>query len=297
MDLSIGYITARGPSLESALVLAGRYAPASDDEGAHERALLRWTGQGFRRLWKGRAIADVWSEPHGGVVAAAGERVFTWDGEPGPTASARITELDGWVSRIDGVGGDLLFAYGASERAPMFCRRAGRWESLPSPGFVLRVHGVDPSLVYAVGARGLIARWTGSQWQQVPSRADGVYRDVCVVSADEMYAVHEDGLWEGSVHGWGRRLPTPPGTLLSVAHVDGVVVVGTLERGLCRLDGGALVPLVGGLSPLRLEASGTLLAVQPEAVAEISTSHEATTLGLDALARFWADEPLPEQLR
>ena len=204
----------------------------------------------------------------------------------------------GIVRRVGGLDDTLVFAHGGGHDSPMFRFDGSDWVPLASPGVVLAIHGTSPDLLYCVGARGLIARWDGVTWAAIPASAMGSFRDICVVSADEMYAVHEGGLWQGSVNGWAPRLTADHGTLLSVAKWNDEVWVGTTDRGLCQLRGEQLVSVKGNLFPTRLDARGpALITAQSNMVAATEDGSAYRGWTLSRAAEVWAQQPEPYWLR
>jgi len=72
------------------------------------------------------------------------------------------------------------------------------------------MRGLAPDFVYAVGNDGLIARWDGKKWTNVPSPTRSVLSAVCVVSPEEMYAV---GAGRRFLDGQKYKATTAPGII------------------------------------------------------------------------------------
>lgn len=103
-----------------------------------------------------------------------------------------------------------------------------------------------------------------------------------------MYAVHEHGLWEGSVHGWSERLSRPKGDLRSVCVWNGEVWISSASEGLCHLQGDALVSVKDNQRPRRMESRGELLLVHDD---KVTTSADGARYGawkLDKLEALFA---------
>jgi len=142
---------------------------------------------------------------------------------------------------------------------------------MPCPGKVLWMHGLAPDLLLAVGERGLVSRWDGSQWHTYPPVSNALLSSVYVVSPDEMYACGKGKeIWDGSVHGWSlrHRHEAPLGSI--VKWHGRVWVAAGGDYGLSELIEDRLESRKANVKSTRLDARRDLLISCPFAV--IATS-------------------------
>src|SRR5690606_19494937 len=148
--------------------------------------------------------------------------------------------------------------------APVAFRFDGSgFQPIDVPGFIVGVRGSRDDLIYAVGNRGLIARWDGRGFTAVQSPIASTLSDGFGGDEDEMYACGSDGdLLLGTMHGW-ERLLTFEGALHCVAKWNDTVWVGAGEDGLFKLEDEKLVSYKPKVLAERFDVRGSLLITAP----------------------------------
>ncbi len=154
------------------------------------------------------------------------------------TVSAWVTVdyKDFLMQGVWGLDDSCVFVWYTHKKVPGVLHWNGsKWTELPPPpGKIIWMHGSSPENVYAVGYRGLLARWDGRAWTQASLPTQENFTHVFVAGADEVYAVgHGEVLWEGSASGWGKAADGP-GPLFGVAKFAGEVWVGAKALGLFK---------------------------------------------------------------
>lgn len=190
--------------------------------------------------------------------------------------------LRGVLRGIWGLNDDCVFTWGMADSRPIAFHWDGReWREVSSPGYIVRVHGSAPDFIYAVGQRGLIARWNGvNGFEQLPSPAKKTLSDVHVVSPDEIWACGHGGeLLSGTEHGW-ETLLTHADELNCCAKWQDRVWVGGMD-GLHRLDGETLENIKPNLQPHRLDGRGELLITQPTMMIRTTDGAKFNAIFLD----------------
>lgn len=102
---------------------------------------------------------------------------------------------------------DSLYACGQS--AQIYVRGAERWEQFDQgmremavPGFE-SIDGSGHDDIYAVGEKGVIAYFDGTDWTYLDSPTNRPLSSVCCVSRDEVYLCGNNGLiFKGNRNGW-----------------------------------------------------------------------------------------------
>jgi len=188
--------------------------------------------------------------------------------DPGLRAAPWETvSLRGTVTGVWGIDDKCVFAWGIKAKTTVLHRFDGAtWSEIESPGEVNAMHGLSPKLVYAVGRRGLISRWDGKRWNKVQSPTQAVLSDVFVADEDEMYAVGDGIVLQGSVHGWAH-LADADTHLFGVRKWKGKVWIGGASEGLMKIERDKLVSVDPELQAERLDARGELLVASPGALA------------------------------
>lgn len=293
--IQIAFVAASGPALLDCHILASRFDPESRAEGALEFMIVQSRDGTFsaRRLGN---YNDLWRSPSGTLYTVLEDHISWCPDAASGKNDWHVEPTRGLVREVSGVGEDLVFAYGFGESVPVYRLDGGRWVTDPAPGWLLAIHGTDPSLVYGVGREGLISRWDGAKWSPIPTNTTGVFKDVFVASPDQMYAIHEGGLWEGSVSGWAPRLSTRDNDLLSVSVWRDRVWVASRSRGLCTLDGAGLTVVKDNQMPGGMDARGALLMTQHDKVAGTSDGTNFQAWKLEGLADLWAQQRAPHWL-
>lgn len=234
---------------------------------------------------------DLWRAPNGTVHAVLDDEISWCPNAATGANDWQSQPSQGVVWHVDGVADDLVFAYGPSEVAHRW--DGSGWVCEPSPPHLKHIHGSSPDLVFGVGVDGLIARWDESGWTAIDSGVGGVFRHVFVVSADEMYAVHEDGLWEGSVDGWKQRFGAAKGDLLAVCAWRDRIWVTSQTLGLCSLDGTQLSTVKDNQMSHAMDPRGDLLLVQPDKVGCTADGATFKALKQASFDGLWEQEPPP----
>ena len=117
-----------------------------------------------------------------------------------------------------------------------------------------------------MGVNGLIARWNGTLWHKVPSPTKAVLSDVHIAAEDEMYAVGDRVVLQGSAHGW-TEAAEGVAQMFGVVKWKGEVLVGGAQEGLLKLARNKLVPVDPEVKAERIDSRGELIASCPDAVA------------------------------
>lgn len=209
MELGHMFNFASGPSRPVCTCLAFRYpADLGFKPDAGESHVIEWAGkQVHDRLWKNGWFTSLWrsdsgiayvTDSDGKLYAipphADGGRIRTYDVAGLPRGVWGLDDTNVWVWGQKG-GEGIIHHFDGSKITEM-----------PCPGKVMWIHGTAPDFLVAVGDRGLVSRWDGSQWHDFPPVSNALMTSVHVVSPDEMYACGPGKeIWDGSVHGWSLR--------------------------------------------------------------------------------------------
>jgi hypothetical protein len=203
-------------------------------------------------------------------------------------------ELDAQLSGVWGLSDECVFTWVRKGDEHRMFRYDGRqWHPMPSPGDASVLHGVAPDLVYAVGYKGLIARWDGHSWTQLQSPVRHNFTGLFVAGPDEMYATTEHGeLLAGTSHGWEKRAKAP-GSLLDVAKYKGEVWVAAGEAGLLKLKGTTqeLEPIKPNIKATAFDVRGNLLITAGHIVAQSEDGVKFLGAGDQVFERECSSEP------
>ena len=216
--------------------------------GDGDRFLRLATSQGpFGGAWRAPSGAAHFSMPGRIVeVRAQGESV------------ERVThDVAGLFPEMWGRFDDEAFAWGTSS---MLRWNGATWAPCAWPGEVYAMHGASRTQTYAVGRRGLVARWDGGAWRVMEPAHTGDLLAVHVVDEHEMYAIAKPGvILEGSALGWRVRVDTGR-TLRGIAKFQGRLFVAVEGDGLYELDArNELVLVKDTFKPHQIECRGDLL--------------------------------------
>jgi hypothetical protein len=167
-----------------------------------------------------------------------------------------------------------------------------KWAELPPPpGKIVWMHGSAPDNVYAVGYRGLLARWDGHAWTKIPLTTTENFTGVFVAGADEMYAVgYGAALWEGTASGWGK-VADGPGYLYGVAKFGGEVWVGAREHGLLKRVRNNLECVKPELRALMMDTRRVLLVTCDDQIASTADGKTFVTKAKGSFERIRGPKP------
>jgi hypothetical protein len=274
MELGYNYNFASGPELQNAFCLAYRFeAGVGFKPDAGESRLLQFDGTTFRSpmiidgwltcLWRSDAglayVTDHQGRLH--IVPSHGDRTRPRSLPVGglPIGVWGLDDSNVWVWGRRGGEGTLAHFDGTTVR------------EMECPGKLLWVHGLAPDMLVAVGERGLISVWDGTQWRASPPVSNALLSSVHVVSPDEMYACGKGGeLLNGSVRGWSLRYRHEGPLGAVVKWNDRVWVAAAGDYGLSELVDDRLESRKPNLLCTYLDYRGDLLISCPDIVAGTS---------------------------
>jgi hypothetical protein len=293
MDIGYSFAQASGVNLGDCHLLGYRFdAEVGFQPDAGDSWAMRFEGPTLHSLfWKRGWFTGLWRSLGGTLyVSDAASRIYIRP--PDASRSYEHEDLPGTLTGLWGLDEDDVFVWGRSGGKPVMYRgHHHTWTPIAAPGFVIGVHGIRPDLIVAVGERGLIARWDGSAWQNMPSPADGTLSRVFVASDDEIYACgHGKQLLQGSVHGWVKLLEhsTP---LSAIAKWKNEVWVGAGgDDGLCQLKNGKLVSLKPKIQATQIDARGDLLITCPEKVVESADGQKFMSMNVSVFQGMTKDD-------
>ncbi|HKD39535.1 MAG TPA: hypothetical protein VKB87_04510 [Myxococcaceae bacterium] len=307
MEFTHLYNTASGPAITDCCFIGQRYektkpfSPYASESWVLRNYLDPKSKQLICRLTYGVAgyFTMLWRAPSGTVYVAEADNRVHISSRPEEFKSWRQTEVPAFLRGIWGLDDSCVFAWGVRDRVQRLLRWNGStWTELSAPGEIVRMHGTSPDFMFAVGAKGLLARWNGQNWQQVPIRTNETLTGVFIAGPNEYYACGEGGtLLSGTAHGWRERA-TAPGPLHDVAVFAGSVWVAAGDAGLMRLKGTSneLEAVKPNVKALCFDVRGQLLITCSE---ELVGSSDGVSFGgccEGALERYTANrKPLWQQ--
>ncbi len=209
-----------------------------------------------------------------------------------------IVQLRGALTGVWGLDESHVWVWGTHGPEQVLYRYDGRgWTPVPSPGEIVALHGSDPTLVLAVGHRGLIARWDGRAWTKMESPVHETINGVAVASENEAYAVCPSGVFlEGSAFGWAvaeRRQHM----LYSVGVHRGMAYVGApWPEGLLRRDETGLVTVDREKEAYQMDTRQQLLLAGPYAIFSSPDGVVWTGLSVEAFTKL-VENRAPEWTR
>jgi hypothetical protein len=254
---------------------------------------------GRMRLEMGGAcwLTGLWRSPAGTLhVSDCAGQMHTL--APGETRW-NSTALPGALLGVWGLDDRTVWAWGTRGDAPVLYRFDGAWwRDAPTPGTIVAMHGLDPSLVMAVGRDGLIARWNGADWHRLGSPVTEVLHGVCVVSEEAMYAVGPEGVFlEGSVWGWAVRTRRDH-LLYSVGAHGGRVYVGSpFPDGLLALTPEGLETVERELEPYHFDTRADLLLANPYVIASSEDGAQWLRFAVADAVTLLASQPFTPETR
>jgi hypothetical protein len=214
-------------------------------------------------LWVGPR--SVWVAHDDGTVSKSASR------EPGePDWEEMKVNPIGGLSGIWGSAEDSVFAWGTDRagKPAAFHYDGSQWRPVAIAANIAAMSGVG-DVIFAVGSRGLIARWNGSDaFVSMESPVNTSLCSVHVVSPDEMYACAIEGdVLRGTEYGWEQVLRHDH-TLACIAKHGDHVWVGAGKHGVYSLQGSTLVLEKDNIHAIRFDARAILLTTAPDMMAE-----------------------------
>jgi hypothetical protein len=253
--------------------------------------VLRYTGGKLSSLRGGLGwFTGLWRSPAGHVYVASADSAVLVNPDPGVRAAPwQVQKLPGTLAGVWGLDDRFVVAWGIHRGKGVMHRFDGaKWSPMESPGEIYGVHGLAPNLVYAVGVKGLIARWDGSRWQKIPSPTKAVLSGVFVADESEMYAVGDQVVLQGSLHGW-TEVAEGAAQMFGVAKWKGDVWIGAAREGLMKLERNRLIAVDPDLKAELIDARGELLVSSPDAIAISSDGKEFKKLKVKAVEAIYKD--------
>ncbi len=201
-------------------------------------------------------------------------------------------KLKATLQGIWGLNDELVFTWGIRAGAPVaFLFSGTEWVEIDSPGLIGSIRGIRNDLIYAVGQRGLIARWDGHTFSVVHGPTDGNLSDVFIVSEDEMYACGTNGhLLQGTVYGWEELLRFD-GMLHCVTKWNNMVWVGAGADGLFVLQNDELKLLKQTVKAERFDTRELLLITAPNALVHTENGADFTALFVSLFEELTSGDP------
>jgi len=267
-------------------------AKAGFKPGEGESWIVRFTPGKLSLLRGGLCwFTGLWRSPAGRVYVSSADSEVLSNPDPGLRAAPWQTHsLRGTLTGVWGIDDECVFTWGLKGKGTVVYRFDGStWTEIESPGEVVAMHGTSPKLVYAVGRRGLISRWDGKKWNKVSSPTQAVLSDVFVAGEEEMYAVGDRIVLQGSLHGW-THLADADTHLFGVAKWKGKVWIGGAAEGLFKIERDKLVSVDAELHAERIDARGELLVASPEAIAFTADGKTFKKLKASGLDKLFVNE-------
>jgi hypothetical protein len=179
-----------------------------EDEDHPKPSVRRWNGEQWltlpsvhgevHALW-GRGPGDVWAAGERGLLAHW--TGLSWAQVPGTDRDYPFSSVRGSSSGDLWIGGYLLWRFDGERMHPQ------EFDTFQAYGFgAIAIHGDKPLL--AVGQEGVLLRpWEGERWDVQVARPRFDFKDVWVNSPTQAWATRSDGLlsrWDGT--SW-RQVP------------------------------------------------------------------------------------------
>jgi len=238
-------------------------------------------------------FTGIWHSPAAHVYAACADKRVDVNPDPGLRAAPwQEHKFPGLISGVWGLDDHFVLAWGIRRgRGIMYRFNGKKWLAMESPGEIYGVHGLAPDMVYAVGRRGLIARWDGTRWRKDRSPTQAVLSDVHVAGKDEMYAVGDRVVLQGSRRGW-TKVAEGASHMFGVAKWKGEVFVGASGEGLMKLVRNKLVSVDSEINAERIDARGELIVSSPSAISVSSDGKEFKRLRVKRVEELYQNHKL-----
>lgn len=256
MELRTDYLSASGSFWEGYCFLAHRYDPnvgfkrlESESIVVRKRVNL---GQGGASsftlelvLQTTARLVELWRSPSGTLFVADSWGRVLQSNMRDPEEHTPWTEaaVDAVLHGVWGLSDDLVFAFGSAKGgSAMFQWDGVRWSPAPAPSFEVEgMHGLSRDSIWAAGAGGKVAHWTGRGWQELKLPTDETILSIFVAKPGEYYACGNRGnVFEGSDDGWGGIGSIPgalQGDVQAVAKYADQLWVGASRLGLWQRKG------------------------------------------------------------
>ena len=198
--------------------------------------MIRWNGASWSRMANGPIlnVTSLWKAQSGQLWATTGVT--------NGASQVLRRESTGWVSLyqspvfntlsgIWGSGPDSVWAVG--QKSVLFYNGAS-WSAptTPSTEWLLSVHGIDATHVWAVGQNGTILFWNGTAWVKQISTTTADLQAVYAIAANDVWVAGYDGVllhftgttWVGQTHALvhGYALYAASASDLYVAGIGGI---------------------------------------------------------------------------
>lgn len=253
-------------------------------------------------------VTGVWVSDQGTLFAATPE---------GVTHNRRFFSPDSARSWVDehtdlvmlgvfGLSEDFVVAWGSDgDDDHALLRFDGTaWQPMTAPDFfVADLHGVSPTVLWAIGAEGEVARFDGHRWQELPSRSLEPLTSVCAVDRDEVYGVGAwGGVYEGSAYGWTEVARVPrnaagrPTLLLDVAYWNDELWVAAGMSGLWMREGRShrMVQISEDITAMNFDAREKLIMATKNDVHETADGQQTRRAAIDMVSQVRAGKELAE---
>ncbi len=296
------YDSASGSALNDCCYLGLRFLK---DEGIRDEWCESWvtqsstpTAPGKLGIWSAYGVqgwmTGLWCSPKNHLyVTSMNQRLHICRNQ------ATISDINAWekvdfkstvLSGVWGYDDNCVFVWTAIPSVLFW--NGSKWRELPAPPEkIVWMHGSSPENIYAVGYRGLVARWDGHKWKKISLPTRENFTSVFVAGPDEIYAVgHGAVLWAGSAKGWVKAADAP-GPLFGVAKFADEVWVGAKELGLHKLVGNKLKRVSSKLRALMMDARKSLLITCEDQIAATTDGKVFSTKGKGALESLRGGKP------
>jgi hypothetical protein len=204
-------------------------------------------------------LTDIWRSPTGRIYASAeGGALYIFENRAWRTVQTAERSM---LSSVWGLSDGDVWATGEG----VILRQQGeRWvyATRGHEVYIDRIHGVSANDLYAVGRRGLMLHWDGTEWRRIDVPTNMDLNAVYALSADRVCAVGAEGvLLLGAGEEWELTRIDEDIDFLDVVAFQESFYVGGAHRGLYVLENGALAAVRDDLRASRLRADSEALCV------------------------------------